>query len=182
MPRRGRRPVEARSIFYTILRRRNLMALCLAGAILPVVYLNSTLPPVYQTSTTILVESTSETSSPLDLLATPVTKSALVNQIQEIKSMALARDVAGTLPRETKKTLLRRYRGEDNDAAQNQWLAKYISQNISADVVRESDVIAIRVRANDPIASVSVATTLTDVVENRNLFVRREEISVVKKF
>ena len=165
-----------------LFRRKWVILLCLCGVLAPIVYHNEMSLPVYQAKTTIVVqESRSPIPSSADLSESIFGKKTFIsNQIQEIKSRTLAEEVVRNLPEEVKESfpepdpLLRSFNFD-------RFLASQIRNSISADQIREADVINIQVESYDAGACAVIANTVTKVLQDRSLDVNREAVTEVRK-
>jgi tyrosine-protein kinase Etk/Wzc len=153
---------------------------CLAAVLGPIAIYNRLATPVYEASTTIIYEATKSPvgSSPFYEYRN---KESLLNQIEEIKSRSVALEVVSTLPSQVLKNIpLPAERPEGFDVTA--YYAAKIRDNIKAAPVAESDVIQIKVQANDALSAATIANTITAVLSERNLRIRREEVSGVRTF
>jgi len=166
---------------FQILRRRKWLILsCFLGVITPIVYFNQTSLPVYEASTTIVYEEVEGAISTLNPMQSSFGRSFIVNQIEEIKSRSLSEDVAKALPSDIVNTF-RFPEPLPPDFDKEKYISSIIHGNISADPVANSDVIKIKARANTPRAAMVIANTVAQVLKERNLKVRREETSNVRR-
>jgi len=167
------------SSFMNILFRRGwYIVLCLVAVLVPVTIYNQTATPTYEAVSTIIYE---EPHLPVNdqLSNERRTKESLVNQIQEINSRAVAQEVAKALPEYVKKKLPVP-ENLPHDFNYNAYYAAYIRSNLDAVPVAESDVIKIKVQANDALTAMTIANTVCDVLTRRNLRIRKEEVSGVR--
>lgn len=153
---------------------------CLAAVLGPIALYNRMSTPVYEASTTIIYEAT---KSPVG--ANPFyeyrNKESLLNQIEEIKSRSVALEVVSSLPSQVLKGIpLPEERPEGFDVTA--YYAAKIRDNIKAAPVAESDVIQIKVQAHDALSAATIANTVTAELSERNLRIRREEVSGVRTF
>ncbi len=166
------------SFFSILLRRGWYIVVCLIAVLGPVVYYNRTATPVYEATTTVIYE---EPRIPIPA-ASPYafySKESLLNQIEEIKSRAVALDVVSALPDWVlKKITLPDDRGDGFD--EKAFYAAKLRSDIEAAPVAESDIILIKVHANDPFSAMTIANTLCHVLTERNLRIRQQEVSGVR--
>jgi uncharacterized protein involved in exopolysaccharide biosynthesis/Mrp family chromosome partitioning ATPase len=166
------------SFFNILTRRGGYIVVCLLAVLLPVIYYNQTATPTYSASTTVIYE---EPHSVIGTTGTGefYTKESLLNQIQEIQSRSVALEVMDALPRQVLKTIpLPEELEEGFDL--RKYYAAIIKDNITATPVAESDVIQVDVKANDAYSAMTIANTVADVLAERNLRLRREEVSGVR--
>lgn len=169
--------------FFGILQKRWwTIALCLTVVLIPVIYYNKTATRVYEASTTIIYEEPQTTINLMDQRYRSPMKETLVNQIQEIKSRSVAMEVAKELPKEVLEKLpLPENPPPDFD--EQSYYAAIVRSHTSAAPLAESDIIQIRVTAErHPYVAMSIANTLCDVLQKRNLRLRSEEAGGVRSF
>lgn len=161
-------------------RRGWYIVLCLVAVLIPVAYYNHAAPRVYQATTTIIYEESRlpvSTTQQFDFRG----KESLLNQIQEIKSRSVALEVVSRLPQWVLKNIPLPEtinQGFDHSA----YYAAVIRNNVSAAPLAESAIIQIKVDMNDAFSAMTVANTICDVLSDRNLRIRREEVSGVRAF
>ncbi|MBI4726046.1 polysaccharide biosynthesis tyrosine autokinase [candidate division TA06 bacterium] len=163
-------------------RRRLLITACLLGVMLPIVLANFTMPPVYEAQTTVIFEQSREPLPAFDISEAFSRKSYIVNQIEEIKSRALAEEVVRLLDPEYSQILLR---GRDRNLSperQSYKLTQIIKNSISAEPIRDSDVILIKVQGPTPEAVAHIANLVAEVIKERSAAVKREQASSTRKF
>jgi tyrosine-protein kinase Etk/Wzc len=163
-------------------RRRLLIAACLLGVVLPIVLANFTMPPVYEAQTTIIFEQSREPLPSFDISEAFSRKSYIVNQIEEIKSRSLAEEVVRLLDPEYSLLLLR---GRDRSLSQERKdyrLTQIIKKSITAEPIRDSDVILVKVQGPTPEAASNIANLVAEVIKERSASVKREQASSTRKF
>ncbi|MBN1559443.1 polysaccharide biosynthesis tyrosine autokinase [candidate division KSB1 bacterium] len=174
-------PVHA---FLDLLFRRGWYVLiCVCAVIVPVLYYNATATRYYQASTTIIYEQPQApfTTGQQPYRYQPI-KETLLNQIQEIKSRAVAFEVVEKLPEWIKEQFPLPENPPPGFDMQS-YYAAIIKSNIDAVPLAESDVIQIRVKAaHDPYVAMTIANTICDVLQERNLRIRREGVSDMRVF
>jgi tyrosine-protein kinase Etk/Wzc len=166
-----------------LVRRGWYILICILAVLAPVFYYNATATKFYQASTTIIYEQPKQSvaTSQQPYRYQPI-KETLLNQIQEIKSRAVALETAKALPDWVREALPI----PDNPPPNfdlDAFHATIIKSNVEAVPVAESDVIQIRVKAaDDPYIAMTIANTLSEVLANRNLRIRREGVSDMRVF
>ena len=170
-------------IFIDFVQRRWwCVALCLIILLIPVIYYNRTATRVYEASATLIYE---QPNLPIDMSQQryryPM-KEALLNQIQEIKSRSVALETAENLPRWARQKFpLPEQQSAHFD--RNAYYAAIIRSNMSVAPLAESDIIQVKMTANhDPQLALALANTVCDVLKQRNLRLRRQEVSSVRTF
>ncbi|OGC01873.1 hypothetical protein A2V82_02610 [candidate division KSB1 bacterium RBG_16_48_16] len=167
--------------FWNILLRRGWYIIaCLIAVLGPIAIYNRTATPTYEAITTIIYEKSRlpiSAANPFEYAG----KESLLNHIQEIKSRSVALEVVSELPQEVLKEMpLPKKTNEKFD--RRTFYAAKIRKNIQASPAAESDIIQIKVRANDNYAAMVIANTVCDVLEKRNLRIRQQEVSGVRSF
>ncbi len=163
-------------------RRRLLIISCLLGVVLPIALANFTMPPVYEAQTTIIFEQSRDPLPAFDISEAFSRKSYIVNQIEEIKSRTLAEEVVRLLDPEYALLLLR---GRDHGLSperQNYRLTQIIKKSITAEPIRDSDVILVKVQGPTPEAASNIANLVAEVIKERSASVKREQASSTRKF
>ena len=163
-------------------RRRLLIIACLLGVVLPIALANFTMPPVYEAQTTIIFEQSREPLPSFDISEAFSRKSYIVNQIEEIKSRSLAEEVVRLLDPEHSLLLLRGRDRSLNPERQNYRLTQIIKKSISAEPIRDSDVILVKVQGPTPEAASNIANLVAEVIKERSASVKREQASSTRKF
>ncbi len=170
------------SLMNIFIRRGWYIVLCLLAVLVPIIYYNQTATPTYEAVTTIIYEeprhvNMTGTSPQYDTFG----KETLVNQIQEIQSRAIALEVVKSLP---SKVLQQIPLPEEkpSDFEPKAFYAAVVRDNILAAPIAESDVIQIKARASDAYGAMVIANTITNVLKERNLRIRKDEVSGVRAF
>ena len=192
-------------LWIALWRKRLAAGLFLLGVVGFVVVYTFLTKPVYEAQTKIVFEQVQEPIPTFDLSGAFARKSYLVNQIEEIKTFALAEEVARALPDAIADSLLttakpRSFRVKNteseipNPTTNNQqpatsselrrfeMLTTLIMKSLSAEPIRDSDVILIKAHARTPGAARVLANTTAEVVKDRNVSVKREQASSTRKF
>ncbi len=165
----------------SILKRKKwvIIASLLVSLALAALYIWKT-TPVYRAQATIVFELHQGPVSLINPFRTTLPASYITNQIEEIKSRALAEEVIEKLPQGILLTIpLPKKRDKLFD--EKEYIAAEIQRHISATPVPNSDVIKITAEATSPIAAKVIANTVAEVFQERNLQVRREETSNVRQ-
>ncbi|MBN1542976.1 AAA family ATPase [candidate division KSB1 bacterium] len=162
-----------------IVRRGWVVLLTLTALMAPILYYNSSTPPVYEAYATIIFDSPPQTvTNPAPREYTG--KEMLLNSLQEIKSRAVALEVAHQLP----ELVLNKIASPPDCLQVNPtaYYAARIRKNIQANPVAESQVIRISSAFADPFAAMTVTNTLTQVLQDRNLRLRQQQVGGVRGF
>ncbi len=163
-------------------RRRNIIMVCLAGVLLPIIIANLTLPPVYESQTTIIFEQSREPIASFDVSDAFSRKSYIVNQIEEIKARTLAEEVASLLDRQTADELLKEIPEGISPSQRQELLAQRIKKGITAEPIRDSDVILIKFQGPSSRSSALVVNLVAQAVRDRSAQVKREQALSTRKF
>ena len=162
-----------RQIFFTVWNQRLLVLLCIVGVLAPIIYYNFTVDPTYSASTSIIFQETTQPIKGFDLTEALFSKrSFIINKIEEIKSRTLTEDVIIELPDSIRALYNRSY----------QRVVKDIRGSISAQPVRDADIINIQVTAISPVAAMVIANLVTKVLQEGSMEVKRSEISMVRQY
>lgn len=147
-----------------------------AVAMLPALAANLLVSPVYEATTSVVLEPSADYVPAFRLSALPLARSLVLNQIEEIRSRSLAREIVHDLPEECRVALIAA--SSESHEKQIEW----VRRSIRARLVKDSDVIRIQVRAEDPEFAAGVANTLTEVLQRRNLTIRQQEADALRRF
>jgi len=168
--------------YFKILRGwKWLIALCTLGFVIPTAIWVWQVTPIYETEATIIYEEANDTAFLLEFGQPLYSKSAILNMVEQIKSRALADEVAKRLPDEIARTFrLPDRRGEN--FSREQYIAGVINNSLEVQNVRGADIIKIRIHANDPQAAKAVADMYVDLIGDMNLLKKKKEISNIRNF
>ena len=162
-----------RQIFFTVWNQRMLALLCIIGVLAPIIYYNYTTDPTYSASTSIIFQETTQPIKTFDVTEALFSKrSFITNKIEEIKSRSLAENVIAELPDSIRALYSGSYLR----------VVKEIRGSISASPVRDADVINIGVSSTSPVAAMMIANTITKVLKESSMEVKRTEISNVRQY
>jgi len=162
-----------------LLRRMWIVLVALIAVIVPILLYNSFAEPVYEAHTTLIYESPPQNITD-SATREFVGKEMLLNSIQEITSRAVALEVVDRLSDRALAKIATPPVAEQLD--KQAFYAAQVRKNIQANPVAESQVIQISVSFHDAFAAMTVANTLTEVLQERNLRLRQEEVSGVRGF
>ncbi len=172
--------------FYEVIdllwRRKTLIVVCLLGILFPIIIANFTMPAVYESQTTIIFEQSREPIAAFDVSDAFSRKSYIVNQIEEIKARTLAEEVANKLDEATKNEILKDSGKYISPAAQHDILTQKIKKGISAEPIRDSDVILVKFQGPSPASATTVVNLVAEVIKERSAQVKREQASSTRKF
>ena len=162
-----------RQILFTVWNQRMLALLCIIGVLAPIIYYNYTADPTYSASTSIIFQETTHPIKTFDVTEALFSKrSFITNKIEEIKSRSLAENVIAELPDSIRALYSGSYLR----------VVKEIRGSISASPVRDADVINIGVSSTSPVAAMMIANTITKVLKESSMEVKRTEISNVRQY
>lgn len=157
-----------------LLKRKWLIAACVFSVLLLVVYYNHITLPLYKSDVTVVYEDTPN-SMEISSVDMSLSKTFIMNQIEEIKSWSLINEVVKTIPDSLLKTYptpkdLNPYRSLTN------YYTRLLQDYISTSPVPNSDVIVISAKAHDPYTAYVIANTTAEVLKERNLSSRLGEL------
>jgi polysaccharide biosynthesis transport protein len=172
--------LELSKILSILKRKKWLILLCLIGALTPVIIYNHITPLIYEASTTIVFEEKPGATTSMNPFRISWNKDIITNQMEEIRSYSLSEEVVKTLP----ITIVNSFPVPQNISSESKktvCIAKQIQKGILTSSVPNSDVIKIKVQAYSSVGAEVITNTITEVLKQRNLEVRREETSNVRK-
>ncbi|MCI0511688.1 polysaccharide biosynthesis tyrosine autokinase [candidate division KSB1 bacterium] len=168
--------------YFKIIRRRKwLILLCMFGVLIPVAVWTYLTLPVYQAEGLIIYEEPQDTMFALDIGQPFYNKSAIVNLTEQMKSRALALEVARALP----DCVLQAFKFPKPmppGFSKHRSVSRQIREGLTVSGVRGSDVLNIRVQANAPVAAQIVLNTYIERVIAWNLQKKRLETTSVRQF
>ncbi len=168
---------DIRRILYVIYHKKWMILLCLLLIMIPVYLINTKTVPVFQASTKIVFDPYKGSKSITNSYGSQ-SVNIIVNQIEELKSLSMALEVARNLP----DSLLSTFRLPEKPGAEFdriEYIAEQIRQGVSANPITGSDVIKIRVQATSALAAKVIANMMTNILIKRNLeIVGAEAINV----
>jgi uncharacterized protein involved in exopolysaccharide biosynthesis/Mrp family chromosome partitioning ATPase len=174
-----KRQVDFNLLLQMLKKKKWLIFSCISGVLIPIFFYTQKAIPVYETKTSIIYERFNGAMNENSNIR-PIDKNILNNVLEEIKSDAFTEDVVKSLPEE----IIKSYKLPDSrppDFNITAYLTKIIRTKIGAENIANSDVIEIRTRAASPITAQALASTITEVLKQRNLNSRQENISNVRK-
>lgn len=168
--------------YLRLLRRRKwIVLLCLLGIVIPVIIINQLLTPIYEAEALIIYEEPKDTMFALDVGQPFYNKSATLNLAEQIKSRAIANEVARTIP----KNIFETFKFPDSKGpnfSQEKFIARLLQKNVTVEGIRGTDILKLKVQANNPEAAKIIANTFLDRILDWNLQKKREETSNVRHF
>ena len=171
--------IDFSKLVQIVLKRKWFVLICIIGAILPIIYYNKVSLPVYEASSKIVCEETRGSISNLDSSPTRLRNTFVENQIQEIQSWSLANEVVKVLPDSILNSILL-----PEELPRNfnkfEFFTSIIQENTTPNGIPNSDVIKISVQAHNANAACSIANTIAEVLEKRNLDSRLGDIHNVR--
>jgi len=171
---------EISRLFEILLRRKWIVLSCILLVLSVVVYYTLSSLPVYKATVMVVCEEKASSIPDLGFQDLSLPSTFVVNQIQEITSWSLIREVVEVLP----DTILESIRVPEPHPSQyerKEYLIFLIQKNISAVTVPKSEVIKIHIEAHDAVAACIIANTVAIKLKERNLNTRLEEIRSVEK-
>ncbi len=170
--------IDLRRIFHIILRKKLVVLASLLLFLVPVYMLNKYSTPVFSAKTKIVFDQSKGGRQITESYAV-TSENIIINQIEEIQSRSMARDVVLTLPDSIKAEFTYPIDAGPNFNEQ-EYLVGLIKEGIVASSVQGSDVINIEVNTESPLSSMFIANRIADVLVARNLEVIGQEASNVR--
>jgi len=177
---------DSRQIYNLFLRiifqRKWQIILCMVAVLLPITLYNEFTTPVYESSVSIIFD---EAASPLtnydsDPLRKYHRETSILNRIEEIESRSLAEEVAESLSPE----LVDKFRFPTEPPPnfnRDDFVVDKIEESLSANVVRQTDVVKISVETHDPVLCQTLSNRAAEVLRERSLRIKRDEVSGVRE-
>lgn len=168
--------------YLQILRRRKwIVLLCLAVAVTAAVCYNRLSTPVYEAVAAVIYEEPRINILNAEAARPVLDRSAIINLTEQLKSRALAEELARALPKPIVQAL--KAAGPLNtNFSQEDLVIRKLQKNLQVEMVPGSDILKIKVTANDPVAAKIIANTYVERIIAWNLRKRREEIATVSDF
>lgn len=166
-------------IIQVLKRRKWLILGCLAVIVIPVLILNQVLPTVYKADTKLIFEDQQGVATSNAPMRISLSRSYIRNQIEQIESRSLAEEVIQALPKNVLNTIPLPKK-QDVAFNKDEYLTRWVQERIDAKAIPYSEVIAIEFEANSPIAAATIANTIAQMLQKRNLDIKLEETSNVR--
>ena len=169
---------DVKRIFNIVFKRKFVVFGCIIALMVPAYLINKYSLPVYSAKTKIVFDQ-SRGGRKITESYTVTSENVIVNQIEEIQSRSMAREIALSLP----DSLLPEFvfpeeRGPDFDELE--FLTATIKSGVSATSIQGSDVIKIVANSRSPKTSMYIANKITDILIKRNLELIGQETSNVR--
>lgn len=163
-----------------IRRKKWLLVICLTGTLAPVFIYNYKSVPIYRASTKVIFEE-SEQMMGINPFGAINKGNFIANQIEEMKTKSFAQEVYVKIPEHARNRflLLSSFSPEFNPQG---FIVGQIKGNLSFAPIRGTEIIKIFYDSEDPELTKIVANTTANVLIKRNLTIRRQQYSSVKKF
>jgi len=171
---------ELNRILSILFKRKWNIISCIIGVLLPVIYFTMSSKPVFKATAKVVCEERTSSIPDLGFQNLSLTSSFVVNQIQEIESRSLIREVVDILP----DTVLDTFPIKESKIYQSdmkRYFTSIIQKHISTVSVPKSEVIQIHAEAYDAKAASIIANAVAEKLKQRNLNTRLEEIHGVEK-
>jgi len=170
-------------IIFIVKQRKLQILLTTLLVLVPVILYNEVAPEIYEANVSIIFE---DISNPLNndnysQLRTYQRETYILNKIQEIESRAVAEEIAVGLSPD----LIKRFPFPEEpppDFDEIEFLTDEIKDGLSTSVIRRTDVVRIRFSTEDPFLSMSLANKIAEVLQTRNLKLKKMEASGLLEF
>ena len=165
-----------RGYLQVLLRRKWLILICLMGVVIPVGLFTIFSTPVYEAEASIIHGKPKDTMFTLGVEQPRYQQSALINLTEQLKSRSLAEEVVRTLP----KQIIQTFKLPEPlplNFSREKFIGLQLQEGLRVDMVRGSDILKIKVQANDPYAVKFIANTYVERIIDRNLRMNRQEVS-----
>lgn len=161
------------------LRRRGwVLVACLVGSLIPILIYNHKAAPIFRASTEVIFEESEKVmASQLRYSSYKGRENFILNQIEEMKTKTFAKEVYDSLPTAIREHLVFE-RSRPTEASR----VDEIRGHLNIMPTKGTEIVKIRFEARDPAVAQIVANTAAEVLINRNLEMRRQKYSNVKKF
>lgn len=178
MNKNGSDSISFKHTLEAINKRKWLIVCCLICVLTPITIYNYISALIYEAKAMVIYEDHSR-SLPINYaFQTTFGKSLINDQVKEIKSCSLSRDVFNALPQSIKNTYPLPKRRKSNFNLEN-YISEEIQKRISTKSSINSNIIEIKVEAFTAEAAMVVANTVAEVLKKRNIRVKKQETSNV---
>jgi tyrosine-protein kinase Etk/Wzc len=154
---------------------------CTLAILIPSIIWIWSVTPIYETESSIIYEEANDTAFLLDLGQSFYNKSAILNMVEQIKSRALAEEVAKNLPPDVVATF-QLPDARPANFSRDKFIAGTIKKNLEVLNVRGADIIKIKIQANNPLAAKIIADAYADHIVDWFLKKNKAEISNIRSF
>ena len=164
--------------FAVINKKKWLIVCCVIGVLTPIILYNYISSPTYEAKTMVIYEDRSRSLPISFVFPTSFGKSLINDQVKEIKSFSLSRDVVAALPESIKNSYPLPKKRKPDFNLEN-YLSKEIQKRISTNTSMNSNIIEIKVEAFTAEAAMVVTNAVAEVLKERNIRVKKQETSNV---
>lgn len=176
-----RKHSDFKSFWQALQRRKWIVFLCLAVTMMAMALFNEFSTPVYEAVATIICVAPKDNVLIAEGGRASFNKSSMINLIETLKSRALTKEVAQALPEQVSRTF-KTFAPLDGKRSQEDAMIGKIQECLMVDMVPGSDILQIKVTAQDPAAAKIIADTYVEQISAWNLQKRRNEISSTREF
>jgi capsular exopolysaccharide synthesis family protein len=173
--------IDLREITALLVRRWWVILLATVGLVIPTVVLNENAVPVYEATATIVYEPEAGTPAAVVLPNAFFVDNTVTNHMQEIRSLSLAEEVVRSLPPDIFRRLGYPLSTADDEKLRRK-LSRSFRDRLTVGTIRDSDVIYLRVRAQDPQAVELIANTYAEVAVRRSDEIKRSQMEGLRAF
>jgi len=161
-------------------RRRIILVASVLGVLAPIVIYNQITPPLYQASASLVFE---EVTSPVpdEVYNKTSTQQYLSNRLEEITSLAFARDIAVSLPQDMRA----RFALPNTPAPgfnRMVFITSVIQKSIAAFPLHTSNLFRIQVQLNDPKLCFAVANASVKILQEREYRIHLRGVVELRNF
>ena len=161
-------------------RRRIILVASVLGVLAPIVIYNQITPPLYQASASLVFE---EVTSPVpdEVYNKTSTQQYLSNRLEEITSLAFARDIAVSLPQDMRA----RFALPNTPAPgfnRMVFITSVIQKSIAAFPLHTSNLFRIQVQLNDPKLCFAVANASVRILQEREYRIHLRGVVELRNF
>ena len=168
--------------YLQVLRRRKWLILCCWLIVqIPVAIYIKFSTPIYEAAAAVIYEKPKGTMFVLDGQPPRYDRTALINLTEQLKSLALAEEVAKSLPQE----VIQRFKLPKDLPpyfSKEKIIGQILRSKLSIVQVSYSDILEIKIQANNPTDAQVIANAYMEGIITWNLQRKREEISNVRDF
>lgn len=176
----GQQEVSLYELLNILNNKKWIIILFSCSVLIGVILFNETSPSIYEAKTSVVIEEQKGTVTPFDYLGVS-SKTPVKNRVEEIRSRTFSEDIVSVLPPDIVNRFdvpLKLSQGVTN----TEYIARNIRKSINVEIVKDSEVMNIKTRNEDPLIAMAIANAVIDVLKDKEIKAKRAEGSIILEF
>jgi tyrosine-protein kinase Etk/Wzc len=146
-----------------------------------VLLINQLTTPVYEAEATLIYAEPEDAKFALNADQPFMSRSALLNLAEQLRTRSLAKEVVQALPEQIIAEI-RPLAPTPTGSPEDAFIDKYLQENLTVNLVPGTDVLKIKIQANNPETAKIIVNTYAERIIDWKLKRKREEISNIREF